>query len=171
MGQILTNPARTDVLLALGLGILTIFGIRETLEYRPEARLFPMIILFILLGLCLAQFVRAARQWRAEFRNRVDSSVPTTHSESQAVESGDAVTRPDWLIAGWIVSSAVALWLFGIVWGSFAYILIFKSLYEGSPFEAKRIVKAAMLAVGVAFFLSYVFSDLLGIRLAPGVLV
>lgn len=152
-----TRPSKADiavpVLLLVAAGLLAV----ESFNYGPDARFFPLILLIGISLLCLMLLVRLIR----------DYVQRPAEEEPEATTAPDA--RPAWAVALWILALPVLLWLIGIVPGTFVFVLVFRLFFEGFP-PLRRVATALVYAGVFAFLVSYVFGDLLGVRMPPGLL-
>jgi putative tricarboxylic transport membrane protein len=144
------------VLLAAAIGLVV-----ESFNYTPDARLFPLLILAVLITLVSILFLKTLVAWRTrESGRRTDSDA-----------SQEEPPRPAWVALLWIGMLPILVWAVGMALATFLYVAVFLTVFDWKGWSATRILFNLAAAVVMTGLVYYVFGELLGIKLPLGTLI
>lgn len=148
----------------------------KSLEYSPDARLFPLLVGITLLGLILLKFVLMVSPEKysagggglfdkasAEIMSNEEDDI--NQLDNQNSVSPEIRLQREFKMTMWIIGTLLLTWLIGFLNASVIFIFSFIYVHEG------KIVKAGGLTVILVGFIYFFFIEVLSIPLWEGILL
>ena len=142
------------------LSIVLIVFFVDSFQYRPLARLFPVIVLIATATASIAQTIVTGRRLRTLPSDGARGEAPGTAAEKGPLE-----------VLAWIAGIFVVYWVLGMVVGTAVYVVVFHLLFDRQDLSRGRVVTAVVSGLAAWVFTSYVIEDVMGVRLIEGWLV
>jgi hypothetical protein len=141
---------RGNLIYAIALFLVSILLLRATLNYPFKAKVFPLIILFILLILLMIQIVREVLAYKEK---------GTTEGDK-----GDSLRTKHLTIWIWMAGTVLMLWVLGFM----GTVILLPFLYL--RFKKESWLLSITLSLGCGIFFYGLFGYLLKMPLYPGMI-